>query len=359
MGGSWVSPPGDMLPAMNAPLIVTADEALTEQLLRLCAAAGVNPTLAALPGDALSGWRSAPLVLVGTDALEGLAAVSPGRRDGVHVATLGRADRLAYPAALALGAEGLVDVSASEGWLVERLAEASEPSGPLGLSVGVLGGSGGAGASVFAAALASVASRDGPALLVDCDERGPGLDRLLGLELADGVRWDALHQTSGRLSARALRDSVPRRGGPGVLTWHSSGPAVLQPFAMREVLAAGARGHDTVVLDLPRAGGPPVDEAIARVDRLVLVVVPTVLGMASAARIAEALDGREPHAVVRGGGLSDEQVRGVTRASGVTPMAPQRGLDEGIDLGAGPLRSARGSLARAAVRVLRVLREVP
>ena len=341
---------------MNAPLIVTADEVLTEQLLRLCAAAGVSPTLAALPGDALSGWRSAPLVLVGADAIEELAAVSPGRRDGVHVATLGRADTLAYPAALALGAEGLIDVSASEGWLVERLAEASEPSGPLGLSIGVVGGSGGAGASVFAGALGLVASRDGPTLLVDCDDRGPGLDRLLGLELVDGVRWDALHQTSGRMSARALRDSVPRRGGPGVLTWHSSSRVALQPFAMREVLAAGARGHDTVVLDLPRAGGPAVEEAIARVDRLVVVVVPTVLGMASAARIADVLGGRELHVVVRGGGLAEDQVRAVTGAVGVTTMGPQRGLDEGIDLGAGPLRAPRGPLARAASAVLRAVR---
>ena len=43
---------------------------------------------------------------------------------------------------------------------------------------------------------------------------GPGVDRVLGLEDHDGFRWDALCQTTGRLSARALREALPRRGRP-------------------------------------------------------------------------------------------------------------------------------------------------
>ena len=57
------------------------------------------------------------------------------------------------------------------------------------------------------------------AVLVDLDPLGPGLDRVLGLERCDGVRWDALLQTTGRLSARSLHDALPRRNGLGVLTW--------------------------------------------------------------------------------------------------------------------------------------------
>jgi hypothetical protein len=45
----------------------------------------------------------------------------------------------------------------------------------------------------------------------------------------------------------------------------------------------------------------------------------------------------------------------VMRAVGLPVLAQmrdQRGLDEAVDLGLGPLRSARGPLARAAARVL-------
>ncbi|CAM5720912.1 hypothetical protein STENM223S_03401 [Streptomyces tendae] len=59
-------PPGGHRP--GAPLIVTEDTALLDDLLRLCAAAGATPEVHhALPGPRGS-WEAAPLVLVGDDA---------------------------------------------------------------------------------------------------------------------------------------------------------------------------------------------------------------------------------------------------------------------------------------------------
>ncbi|MDO9455610.1 MAG: hypothetical protein Q7T52_05945, partial [Nocardioides sp.] len=51
--------------ARRAPLLVTADPALRDELLRLAAAAGVAPDVAADPGSALRSWARAPVVLVG------------------------------------------------------------------------------------------------------------------------------------------------------------------------------------------------------------------------------------------------------------------------------------------------------
>lgn len=337
---------------MTAPLIVTDDTDLLDELLRLAAAAGITPTLARDPAGALAAWRTAPLVLVGHDQADPLARAAPGRREGVLVTSVGRADSLVYPAALALGAESVIDTRAAEGWLIERLGDVAEPPGAPARVIGVIGGSGGAGCSTFAAALATVSATSGPTLLVDCDPHGAGLDRVLGLELIEGVRWDALERTSGRMSGRALRLSVPRRGDLGVLTWHSTSGASLQPFAIRDVLAAAGRGHATVVLDLPRGGGSLVDELVARVDDVVLVVVPTVVGVASAARVASRLPRDRLRAVVRGAGAGADQVAALTGSRLVTAMGQQRGLDEAIDLGAGPLRSRRGPLAKAAAAVL-------
>ena len=190
-------------------------------------------------------------------------------------------------------------------------------------------------------------------MVIDADPLGPGADRILGLESSDGVRWDALCQPTGRLSARSLREALPRRGGLGVLTWHAGATGSLQAFALREALSAAQRGHDTVVLDLPRSADAVVEETVARCDRLLLVVVPTVAGVASAGRVAARFaDPTRLRLVVRGSGIEPEEVARVTGVRVVARMADQRGLGEAIDLGLGPVRSRRGPLGRAAADVL-------
>src|SRR5690349_916184 len=65
----------------------------------------------------------------------------------------------------------------------------------MGLVLGVVGGSGGVGASSFAAVLAATAGRS---LLVDLDVAGGGLDVVLGIEAEAGARWSGLHLAGGR-----------------------------------------------------------------------------------------------------------------------------------------------------------------
>ena len=174
----------------------------------------------------------------------------------------------------------------SESWLVESLTDLGDPQRPAGLVIGVIGGSGGAGATTFACALGQLAARRGRAVVVDADPLGPGVDRVLGLEDRDGVRWDGLCQTTGRLSARSLREAVPRREGPG------------RPDLARRAARAACRRSPCARCSRPRSAatttwsstcrGPTdalVDELAARCDRLLVVVVPTVAGVASAVRI--------------------------------------------------------------------------
>jgi hypothetical protein len=138
-----------------------------------------------------------------------------------------------------------------------------------------------------------------------------------------------------------------------VLTWHAGGAGSLQAFAVREVLSAARRGHDVVVVDLPRAADPVVDEVAARCDRLLVVVVPSVAGVASAVRIcARHPDPTTVRLVLRGGGVPPHTVARATGVPVLVRMADQRGLAEAIDLGLGPVRSPRGSLGRAATDVL-------
>jgi secretion/DNA translocation related CpaE-like protein len=338
---------------MTAPLFVTRDHSLLDQLLRLAAAAGITPDVAPDTGAALRLWPAAPLVLVGADAAAELAAISPARRPGVHVVAWGPVPDEMFRATVALGGESVAQLPSSEAWLVEALTDLGDPQRAAGTVVGVTGGSGGAGATTFACALGQLASRRGRAVVIDADPLGPGVDRVLGLEDRDGVRWDGLCHTTGRLSARSLREAMPRREDLAALTWRAGATGTLQAFAVREVLSAAQRGHDFVVVDLPRSSDSLVDELAARCDRLLVVVVPTVAGVASAARIcARHPDPGRVRLVVRGGGVEASAITRATRVPVLATMCDQRGLAESIDLGLGPVRSRRGALGRAADDVL-------
>ncbi len=338
---------------MTAPLIITRDESLLDELLRLAAAAGVTPEVAHDGAAALRGWRAAPLVLLGADLAEEVARTGPSRREGVHVVALGAVPDDLFRVALSVGAENVAELPRSEGWLTETLTDLGETGRPRGLVLGVLGGSGGAGATTFACALAQTAARVAPAVVVDADPLGPGADRVLGLESQDGVRWDALCQTTGRLSSRALREALPRRGALGVLTWRAGAAGSLQSFAVREALSAAQRGHDRVLIDLPRTVDPVTTEVIARCDRVVVMVVPTVAGVASAGRLCTRLaDPTRVRLVVRGAGVGSREIARATGVPVIARMPDQRGLAEAIDLGLGPVRSTRGPLGRTAADVL-------
>lgn len=343
----------------DSALIVTADELLRAELLRLAAAAGVVPVVVRDAAAVLAPWPRAALVVVGADLALEVAALSPPRRSGVHVVGQGRLPDEVFRSALGCGAETVAELPASAPWLIEQLTDAQDGTVSPGLVIGVVGGSGGAGATTFAAALAGVSACLAPTLAVDLDLHGPGLDRVLGLEEQGGIRWDALVQATGRLSARSLRESLPSRDALAVLGWPAERPRALPAFSLREVLSAARRGFATVVLDVPRHVDAVTDEALARCDRIVVVSTLTVPGVASASRtVARLPEGVARSLVTRGRatGLSPEEVARALRLPLAAAMRDQRGLDEAIDLGVGPDRSRRGALSRAARQVLASLR---
>jgi secretion/DNA translocation related CpaE-like protein len=341
------------LGAMSNPLIITRDETLLDELLRLGAAAGTVPEVVPDAGAALSSWGAASVVMVGADVATDLVRLGPPRRAGVHLIGWGSLADEVFRLAVALGAENVAELPRSEAWVLEMLADTGDGAPGECVTIGVVGGSGGSGSTTFACCLALAAARRFPTCLIDADPQGPGVDRVLGFDRMDGVRWDSLQQTTGRISARSLREALPRRDNLGVLTWPPGAQVSLQPFAVREAMSAAARGHEVVVLDVPRAGGPLSEELMARCTTVVLVVRATVPGLTSAARVA-AVASRSGSVglLVRGSGADPGRVARVVGAPVLATMADQRGLDEAVDLGLGPLRSRRSVLGRAADRVL-------
>lgn len=326
-------------------LLLTRSSPTHDTVVPLCAAAGTGVEACAEPSLALASWGRADLVLVGADLAPEVVALAPPRRPGVHLVGVGPGEE-SFRHAVELGAASVIDLPEASAWLVDALADVGERASP-GRVVGVVGGSGGAGATTLACALAQWHAGRAPTLLVDADPLGPGLDRLLGMEDAPGIRWEGLSDTSGRLGARALRESVPRRERLGVLTWSGLRRRLDLP-TVRRILPSAVRGHDLVVLDLARQGGAALAELVDRCDDLLVVTPATVPGLAATARLVADL-GREGRAglVVRPGGVADLDAEQITGLPVVAVVTDQRGLAASVDRGLGPL-TRRGSLARAA-----------
>ena len=143
----------------------------------------------------------------------------------------------------------------------------------MGAVLAVLGGSGGVGASTFAAVLARVAG----GLLIDLDPVGGGLDVLLGIEETAGARWSSVQVGGGRLDPALLRDGLPRWCDVPVLAADRSPP---EP-AVVEVVSAG-RALGPVVLDVPRAPVVGRASALGVCDLAVLVAEARVRPLAAA-----------------------------------------------------------------------------
>jgi secretion/DNA translocation related CpaE-like protein len=262
-----------------------------------------------------------------------------------------------------VGALNVVELPSSEAWLVELLTDVSDDAagrrGRPACTVGVISGSGGAGATTFAAALAVVSAERQVSALVDLDPLGPGLDRVVGLDGSDGVRWDSLVATRGRLGSRSLRQALPQKAGLAVLTWGIATPAELDAASVREVLSAAQRGNDLVVVDLPRALDEVTVEVVTRCDRVLVVVAPTVVGVASAAKVLAGLRTATDRTglVLRRGGaaVASDQVAATLGAPLVAEMHRQRRLPEHLELGLGPVHGHRSALARTARSTLRLV----
>lgn len=360
-------------PAARRPVMMMAPGELADEVTRLAAAAGCDPHRITDFGHARELWSGAALLLLDIEAAQVSAGSGLPRRDGV-VVVCADGDPRVWRCAVAVGAQHVVELPAGEAWLVGALADALESPADPGRVLAVLGGRGGAGASVFATAVAVAVAESGRhAMLVDCDALGGGLDLTLGAEQLDGLRWSGITLGGGRVPATALHAALPAprlrgKGGLTVLSYdrpdydrpdHDHAGSGPDAVAVRTVCDAARRAGDTVVCDVPRYPAEPGTAALEMADLAVLIVPAEVRACAAAAAVAARVRryGVALQLVVRGpapGGITPRDVSRVLDLPLLTAMRPQPGLGGALDRGALPGRS-RGPLSSAARQVLAAL----
>ncbi len=349
----------------NRPVAFVEDETLLDDVLKLAAAAGCELERVPDVASARLRWSRAPMVVLDAAGAKSCADAGLSRRDMVVLVSSDPPPADLFERGVQVGAERVLGLPGAEPWLIDALADAAEgPPSKTGKVLAVVGGRGGAGASVFAAAVGVAALRAGHnALLVDCDPMSGGLDLVLGAETEEGLRWPDMSLRGGRVAASALHNALPgRTRGDARLTFLSGarqgvGPA---PDAVAAIVEAGRRSGETVVCDVARELGPAACAALDRADLTVIVVPSEVRACVSAKLLAARLTERGVVArlVVRGPSPGDLRAADVAEAVDLpllVTMRPEPQLAESLERGEfhprprGPLSSAaRATLAELA-----------
>ncbi|CAN5197294.1 septum site determining protein [soil metagenome] len=336
-----------------AALLITRDEHLLDDALRVLAAADVIPYVCADVTEARGRWTHASSVIVCEDFAEAMARTDPPRRDDVFLVHRG-GDPGLWRQAVRLGASHVFSLEADEEQLVEAIARAREGRGEACL-IGVMGGCGGAGASTLAAALAMSGARRGlTTLLIDGDPLGGGIDLIVGIEHAAGARWPEFTRTHGRINGAALREVLPVVDGLATLSWDRGEPCEISAETMGSIVGAGVSSHDLVVVDLPRVFGPVADQVLRSATTTLMVVPEDIRSIGAAQRSRDHLLWRTRDVALvarrRSGGMDAALVSDALALPVIARLRDDKRMAGSVDAGEGPLvgrslrRGCRGIL---------------
>jgi len=352
----------EVMTATNGVLALVGDPALRDDVDRVAAAVGL-PVVHSSEPSGRNAWTGAAAVLVDANAARLCADRALPRRSQVILVVGSEPVATDFQAAIAAGAQRVVMLPAQDGELMSELsnaADACREAGRRGAIVAVMAGRGGAGASVFATALAQSATPNRDALLIDADPWGGGIDLVAGCEGETGLRWPDLALQGGRLSYPALRDALPQRNGVCVLSGSRIGSDI-EAAPLAAVVEAGSRGGATVICDLPRRSTGAVETVLDAADLVVVVASADVRSCAAAAALAPWVSAANPNAgvVVRGpspGGLRSSDVARIVGLPLLAAMRAQPGVADVLERGGLQLRR-RSPLAAASRRVLGMLHQ--
>lgn len=337
-------------------LLVCDDPDLIDHVLAMTSASQLTAEVLSGTHDVAQAWLRSVVVVIGVDRLHEVAGAGLPKRP--HVVVLGAARDPDWRVAFELGADAVVVPPGEPGWLAERVRRAGEEL-PSGRVVGVLGCRGGAGASVFAAALAMAGVRAGHTpYLIDLDPLGCGLGVVLGQDTGVGLTWDSVSAGVGRIPAVSLQASVSQVHGVSLVGWSDEQVSDLSAGVAGSVVDAARLCTPLTIVDLGRAATAAQDEALARCDRVLMLVPADVRSVRAATRMTRRKALGMCELVVRGpnpGGIVAEDVGEAVGLPVLAAVGADRDLDRRLERGEPPGIRARSPLGRAGTGILQEL----
>nr|WP_141269299.1 septum site-determining protein Ssd [Kocuria varians] len=328
--------------------LVSSSPELREAVEAVCIGVGVPLTVA--DDAAGAGASSSDLLLV--DAAVGGQAVPRG---AVVVALADQPE--AWETAARHAASAVVVLPHAAAWLAELISRSATPevAVALGRVYGVVGATGGVGATTLACWLAAHVAAAGTATaLIDGDPLGAGVDLALGEEAVDGLRWPELNQFSGAVAADQLWTAMPRVDELRYLSWDRHGShATTVPAA---TVVAALRGAAAVqVVDLSRAD---LERQARWCDAVVVVTPRTVRGVLAAEHTARRCGAVPAVTVLAGVDVADLEPRVLAESVGVPCVATiafDPRVPEHLDAGTVLRRARRPRHAKALAAILRAV----
>lgn len=269
--------------------MVTRDPSLIDVVSATALALGTALTVVGEREDLRALWPVAAVRLVGVDMV-GRVLELAGERKRTWV--LGQPDATLFAASAELATPALALPQASA-HLAEVLGFGQEPEATASV-VALVGGSGGLGTSSLTVALALLASKRGVRVAaIELATCGGGLDLLMGLEGAPGLRWEHLRDASGELGQ--LDEQLVHGHGVSLLGVGREPGAEPTRAAVEAVLRSLGRSQDVLLVD---AGGGECLDWLSGAQ-VIVVVAAHVRGVAAARMAIERLGAVGAQVVVR------------------------------------------------------------
>lgn len=330
-----VTPPAEVARTGKATpvLMAISDPVLAPEVATVIAATGRGVIDTVDPRDIERLGSKVSVVLADPTTAPALAGVAAGVTKVLIFPEPGPAD---FELAMTVHADHALVIPAQAPQLLQIIGRTDSPaqrSGGRGLVTCVIGAVGGSGASTLAAAL-TIAQKD--STLVDAVPLSGGLDLLMGVEDAAGVRFNDVALGSGNIAASDLKNALPHvKSGQAVLTSARLSADTVAPEEIATAVDLLASTGD-VVIDCPYYG-EEFSAAVAVADHVVIVVPSEIQAVARAKILVDRLKQSRVGCTIvvrhRGwSGLSIQEIESITSATVIAELPTVKKLAKTIEL---------------------------
>lgn len=154
-----------------------------------------------------------------------------------------------YRIAIRQGANDLLELPKESAALLQKLSELENHKQTKAKTIGVISGSGGAGASTTASMAAWGLKRKFQTVLVDLAPNGGGVDVIFGLERNPASRWRDFVNSQGEIPVRTFQNELPTIEGLALMS-HDRGMLEENLLTNKKVLSSLLQAYELAIIDI-------------------------------------------------------------------------------------------------------------